>query len=357
MAMLKDPILGSAVLIVDALDECDASRTQLLDFIIRASAIFPAKWIVSSRNWPDIEERLSTAGKKVTLCLELNEDSIADAVHAYIQYKVDELTRLKTYDEETRQVVSQHFTNKSNNTFLWVALVFQELASPEVQSWEALDILKTLPSGLESLYQRMMERIGKSRHESLCRQILAVASVVYRPITLKEMTSTVQSLARFADNLAALGKLVAFCGSFLTVRHDTVYFLHQSAKDFLLEKASNEILQHGIVDQHYDMFRGSLKVLSSTLRRDIYNLQHPGFCIDDISPPDPDPLAPVSYACIHWVDHLRGSGRAEDQTAQSVYDFLKRKYLYWLESLSLLRSMSTAVLTVQHLEFFIVRPA
>ncbi|KAL6408692.1 hypothetical protein AUP68_07636 [Ilyonectria robusta] len=357
MAMLKDPILGSAVLIVDALDECDAGRTQLLDFIIRASAISPAKWIVSSRNWPDIEDRLGIAAEKVTLCLELNEDSIADAVHAYIRYKVDELARLKTYDEEIRHAISQHFTNKSNNTFLWVALVFQELVAPDVQSWEALDILEALPSGLESLYQRMMERISKSRHESLCRQILAVASVVYRPITLKEMTSTVQSLARFTDNLAALGKLVAFCGSFLTVRNDTIYFLHQSAKDFLLEKASDEILPHGIADQHYNMFRGSLEALSSTLRRDIYDLQHPGISIDDISPPHPDPLAPVSYACIHWVDHLRRSGRVEDQTAQSVYEFLKAKYLYWLESLSLLRSMSTAVLAIQNLELFMVCPA
>ncbi|KAH7183770.1 hypothetical protein BKA60DRAFT_589607, partial [Fusarium oxysporum] len=38
------------------------------------------------------------------------------------------------------------------------------------------------------------------------------------------------------------------------------------------------------------------------------------------------------------------------EDAEIVHDFLQKKYLYWLESLSLLRSMSEGVREVQKLE-------
>ncbi|KAH7115497.1 NACHT domain-containing protein [Dactylonectria estremocensis] len=61
-AMLNDPSLGGAILIVDALDECKTNRHQLLDLIVKPSRV---KWIVSSRNWPDIEEKLGNAKPKI----------------------------------------------------------------------------------------------------------------------------------------------------------------------------------------------------------------------------------------------------------------------------------------------------
>src|SRR5204862_6210542 len=66
--ILQDPSLNSTYLIVDALDECVADLPKLLDFIVQASSVSPRiKWIVSSRNWPDIAERLEKAGHKVRL--------------------------------------------------------------------------------------------------------------------------------------------------------------------------------------------------------------------------------------------------------------------------------------------------
>jgi hypothetical protein len=359
-AILHDPILDSAVLIVDALDECSAGRPQLLDFVVRVSASSRAKWIVSSRNWPDIVEKLGTAAQKATLCLELNEDSISNAVRAYIHYKVGELAQLKGYDNATRDAVYQHFSDKSNNTFLWVALVYQELVAPDVQSWEAIDILQTLPSGLESLYRRMLDHIRRSRHAELYRQILAVASVVYRPISLKELTSIVESLARFTDNLVVLEKLVGSCGSFLTLREGILYFVHQSAKDFLIGKASAEVLPRGIEHQHRTIFLRSIELLSQILCCDMYHLAAPGFSIDDVPQLDPGPLAPARYSCVHWIDHLQDADPAEKLTLDHLQDggpvhiFLQRKYLYWLEAMSLQRSMSQAVLAIQKLQALVV---
>ncbi|KAH7108964.1 NACHT domain-containing protein [Dactylonectria macrodidyma] len=57
--ILQDPKLKSTFLIIDALDECVANLPELLDLIVKKSSESPCvKWIVSSRNWPNIEEQL-----------------------------------------------------------------------------------------------------------------------------------------------------------------------------------------------------------------------------------------------------------------------------------------------------------
>ncbi|KAH7471855.1 Vegetative incompatibility protein [Fusarium oxysporum f. sp. matthiolae] len=348
--MLNDPSLDGVTLIVDALDECTTKRQWLLDFIIKSSS--RVKWIVSSRNWQDIEEKLDNTTQRVRLHLELSESSISKAVHSYIRHKVDQLAIEKHYGDELRGAVQHHLISNAHGTFLWVALVCQELSDPQVRKRHTLAKLKSFPPGLDSLYKRMMECICDSYDADLCKQILAIASVVYRPVTLKELTSLVEPLQDLDDDLH---EIIESCGSFLTLREEIVSFVHQSAKDFLLNQASDQILPSGIAHQHHVIFSRSLEVLSSTLQRDIYNLRAPGFPIDQVTPPNPDPLASTRYSCIHWVDHLLDSEPTAKMREKDlgdggvVHDFLQTKYLYWLEALSLLRRMSEGAMAMQKL--------
>lgn len=77
-AILNDTSLVRSFIVIDALDECVTDLRTLLDFINTKSTLFPhVKWIVSSRNWPEIEESLdSSANQQTRLCLELNDKSI-----------------------------------------------------------------------------------------------------------------------------------------------------------------------------------------------------------------------------------------------------------------------------------------
>ncbi|KAH7124530.1 hypothetical protein EDB81DRAFT_208226 [Dactylonectria macrodidyma] len=351
-AMLNHPSLDGAILIIDALDECKMNRHQLLSFITKPSRV---KWIVSSRNWLDIEEKLDKAKQKVRLHLELNKDSISKAVDTYIGYKVDQLARDKKYDKETRHAVGTHLTSNADGTFLWVALVCQELADPKVRKRHTLSRLQSYPPGLDSLYSRMIEHICDSEDARLCKEVLAIASLVYRPITLDELKTLAESLEDIG--LDDLEEIIGSCGSFLTLRQGVVYFVHQSAKDYLLSKASGHILPSGAACQHHALFLRSLRALSETLRRNIYSLATPGFSIDQVSPPDPDPLSPIRYSCVYWVDHLNNSNPTERMSDNKdlrdggvVHRFIQKKYLHWLESLSLLRNMPEGVKVVHKLE-------
>jgi hypothetical protein len=337
--ILKDPLLQSTYVIIDALDECTKDRDLLLDLVVRKSSLCPrVKWIVSSRNWPDIEEALEPATQKATLWLELNEKSVAEAVTTFIRHKVQELSKQKKYKAEVRDAVSQHLFSNAHGTFLWVALVCEELAKAARWNGNARSLLTAFPPGLESLYARMIQRIQgyNSADADLCKRILGVILLVYRPITLDELPTLVDTPEDITTDQQSSTEIVEACGSFLTIREGGIFFVHQSAKDFLLQSATKEVFARGIAAEHYTIFFRSLRSFG-ILRRDIYGLRWPGFPIDKVNQPDPDPLAAVRYSCLYWVDHLH-DGNIVDHPRGSdlVEEFLKHRYLFWLEAMSLM---------------------
>ncbi|KAL5318069.1 hypothetical protein ACEPPN_015173 [Leptodophora sp. 'Broadleaf-Isolate-01'] len=352
--ILQDPKLNSTCLIVDALDECEVDLPKLLDLIVQTSSISPrTKWIVSSRNWPSIEKDLDRATQKASMSLELNEKSVSAAVTTYIKSKVNWLAERQEYDMDTRDAVQCYLSSNANGTFLWVALVCQELVV--ISGWEVEEMLSAFPPGLDALYMRMMKQISTSRTAKRCKSILAVVSIIHRPITLDELPSFVDMPPRSSSNYKALAEIIGHCGSFLTLRDRTIYFVHQSAKDFLINKALNIVYPSGMADIHYAIFSRSLQVLSTVLRRDVYSLTAPGISIEQVKQPDPGPLAAVRYSCLYWVDHLLECQSRENtikdlKDSGPVYSFLRQYFLYWLEALSLLKSVSEGIVMIRKLE-------
>jgi hypothetical protein len=188
-AMLNDTSLEQSFVIIDALDECAADLRNLLDFINTKSSLFPqVKWVVSSRNWPVIEESLNTSKNQQTrLCLELNDKSITTAVDIYIKYQVERLKLGKQISEEIQRTLFHELSTKSNNTFLWVSLVCQNLV--KTTSRDILEQLVEFPPGLDSVYRRMIQQINDidAIDAKCCFQTLAIILHVYRPVSLVEL--------------------------------------------------------------------------------------------------------------------------------------------------------------------------
>jgi hypothetical protein len=353
--VLQDASLSTTYLIIDALDECVTDLPKLLAFIAKQSSTSSrVKWIVSSRNWPDIEEELERAENKTRLSLELNAKSVTAAVKIFIQQKTLQLAQEKRYNSEVEDKVLQHLASNADDTFLWVALVCQDLRT--TPKWNVLKKLAQFPPGLDSLYKRMLQQIRESDSAEICLGVLAVTAVLYRPVTVAELVVLTKQLAHFTDDLESMREIIGLCGSFLTLRDNTVYFVHQSAKDFLVTKASNNVFPDGVECIHRDIFQASLTVLQKTLRRDIYNLQAPGYPVEDVKPPILDPLATSRYPCIYWIDHFCDSkskalarSATTQEDARTIDTFLRQKYLYWLEALSLCGSIAKGVVSMTKL--------
>lgn len=205
--MLEDPNLKVTYLVTD--------QPQLLKLIVQISSVSArVKWVVSSRNWVQIEEQLAIVAQRSRLSLEINAESVTTAVSVYIRHKILHFSRLKQYDSTMQTVVHDYLSSNANGTFLWVALVCQVLADPSVRRWQTLTKLWAFPLGLDSLYARMMEQIIQSDYADLCRQILAVSSIVRRPISLQELTTLVEMSDDISDDPQSLEELIGLCGSF-----------------------------------------------------------------------------------------------------------------------------------------------
>ena len=104
--ILRNPNLSRTYLLINALNKCIVDRQRLLDFIVKQLSLsLSVKWIVSSRNQPEIEQKLATVGHRVALSLKLNVESIATAINLFIQQKVIQLSQSNKYDIRTTEVV------------------------------------------------------------------------------------------------------------------------------------------------------------------------------------------------------------------------------------------------------------
>ncbi|KAJ5742293.1 hypothetical protein N7533_011702 [Penicillium manginii] len=319
---LKDKTLQMTYLVIDALDQCTYKLHSLLDLIVQESSVHrQINWIVSSRNWPEITERLDIATQVAPIPLELNDVSVSEAVNIFNQHKVDALAKdLPSFVAK----LSRYFSMGS-------FVVCQNLDG--TPSRHAINMLEAFPPGLNALYSRMIDQVRRSLDAELCKQILAIMSTVFRPITVSELSSLIEVPDDDCYEQEFLSEIIAVCGSFLTLREDTITF-----------EAVN-VFPKGIGDEHYMIFSRSLEVMFKALQHYIFKIKLPGLPAKDICKPSPNPLAAAEYACFYWVDHLQGSKRYRAPEL-SIYDkgrvdtFLQQKFLHWLEALSILGSVA-----------------
>ncbi|KAK4888989.1 hypothetical protein LTR27_012165 [Elasticomyces elasticus] len=116
-------------------------------------------------------------------------------------------------------------------------------------------VVKWIVSGRIWLdFEAQLERAGHKIIESdgagICRRLLASTAVLYRPVTIPERLALMEPLENFVNDLRSVQDIINLCGSFLTLREDTVYFVHQSAKDFILTNAFDDVFPDGIQAVH-----------------------------------------------------------------------------------------------------------
>ncbi|KAL2133700.1 hypothetical protein VTI74DRAFT_1876 [Chaetomium olivicolor] len=349
-SMLKDPELSPVYFIVDALDECEQGLTDLIQLISDSLALTKkVKWLVSSR--PIVNLEISgTAGSLV----KLDSQELEKPVNAYINHKLFAFFGKPGYTKQVLDDMSVEILKRAENTYLWVWFVFKELGKTNpygkllLNGKDALATIRGFPPGLSSLYGRIMDMLdgGRVGYPQYCKNALAAVTLALRPLSLSE-------LAVLADLPPDMSRtIVEDCGSFLTVKEETVYLIHQSAKDYLEENFTSRLQLAGVAQGHTDISRRSIDAMSSMLKQNMYNLDF-GFKPENISPPDPDPLASIRYSCVFWADHLLNSESSERRRELTddgaVFKFLKERFLRWLESLSLLGKLSDGVLSMRRL--------
>ena len=348
--ILEDERVPRVYLVIDALDECNGLQDNLLLLLTRNARDLPkkVKWIVTSRNEPQIKKRLENDPLIHHTSLELNSDHVTEAVREFIQVKVEDLN----YDSPLREEVESYLTANADGTFLWVALVCQRLES--IDPWETLSELYNFPPKLEPLYDRMLDQIEHLRGVSreYCIKVLRMITLAYRPLYLGELVFVAELPEEQFSNSSKVAALISRCGSFLTIRDERGYFVHQSAKDFLSGPKGHRVFPTSQKDEHCLFALRLLGLMSRKLKRNICDLDHPG--VEDVEPAIITQYisGALEYSCRYWVDHSE-HGQVSLNDDGPVYHFLREYCPYWLEAMSLIGKIPEAIAVMIKLESFL----
>jgi len=363
--MVQHPRSETVFLAVDALDECEDGLPDLLG-LIRETSLQEnrLKWIVTSRNHVGVDESLA-------LSLEVNSEAVLRAIEVYIHHKVSQVPSLRSNPAQ-RAIVQGKLLAKADGTFLWVDLILRSIHG--ALGDDLVRLIDEIPSGLPPLYDRMMRNIGMSTsaYRDSCLIILSIATLAYRPLHLLELR-ILAGLEQYKP--VDLERIVDMCGSFLTILDSRIYPIHQSAKDYLVSEAAlGKIFPSGRHAIHRSIVERSVAAMAKVLRRDIYDLKHPGTLIYEVTnPPKQDPLLGLGYSCVYWIDHVcevemsdllrnrrsRLVGALKQHFASSkkksilvrdiIDTFFHHHFLHWLEALSLLGVVTNGIFSLAKL--------
>jgi len=141
----------------------------------------------------------------------------------------------------------------------------------------------------------MLEQISNradKEHVDLCRKILRAVTVARRPPRLSELEVLAEVSDEMYRDISSIRDLVSHCSSFLTIRDDVVYFVHQLVKDYLSSGEGSCIFPKGQREEHSAVSRRCQELMGRVLERDVCGLDMPGILVEEVGRDRVGPFLP-----------------------------------------------------------------
>ncbi|KAJ4404430.1 hypothetical protein N0V85_004879 [Neurospora sp. IMI 360204] len=248
-----DENAGTIIIVLDALDECEPNEFTLLVHNLIKAGGSDVKFLFTSRPCGDVLSpfkygdmlerfpRVLIPGEK-----EDQSDQISTEINRVIQVRVDQFVLKYQLQGQLKNTLWAELNKTKHRTYLWVYLVFDHLET--LVSSEALKrtaqgfktAIEKLPRTVEDAYERILNRPQGALRTTL-RRVLCVILAAQRPLSLSEMQIVVNMEPDMKStnelDLEEEGdfsnRLRTICGLFVSVHQRNVYFLHQTAREFL----------------------------------------------------------------------------------------------------------------------------
>ncbi|KAF8804277.1 hypothetical protein BYT27DRAFT_7340295, partial [Phlegmacium glaucopus] len=343
------------VIVLDALDECsDQSLVdQLLSTILKHSASLPVKFFITSRPEISIKESFGKSWAHSNFILHEVENEVVKAdIELYIKAcLVDGQIWLNRHNWPPQAQV-ERLVNMSGTLFIYAATVCKYIAQmgsshmPQRLS-DVINFTSEITFGvtqpLDVLYKRILDTAYNSRNpreRSDIGIVLKAVVYVYNPLSMSAISGLVQLPIEQVENaLSSLHSLIHIPSSQHHIKHISI--LHASFHDFISNQihsskyyldshASHRSLAHqclSLMDQEW-----SKKAVVSYLAE----RRH-----EEIS-------EALAYACDSWAFHFTYADN--DNGSDKLKQFFQRHLLRWMDCLSILGKLGTAMHALYKLE-------
>ncbi|KAI0862797.1 hypothetical protein F4860DRAFT_97630 [Xylaria cubensis] len=321
---VQDPQAGPIIIVLDALDECDELEFEDMmrnidnQFCGHRSSSGKLKYLLTSRPYEQIVskfQRFLDAFPYVRIPGEEESEIIGQEVNQVIKHQVESLAKDKGLSDQVKDHLAEKLLKIPHRTYLWAYLVFNYLKKENFKKTrKGIDyIIETLPKNVEQAYEKILSKC-KKEEESTVRKALSIILAARRPLTVVEMnvalnvdntSKSIHDLDLEEEQDFRL-RLRSWCGLFVSIHHGKVYFLHQTAREFLLGTLSPETVSLGGQWQHSITSRDAHRVLAEICVIYLDFLNYDGFLIGGGLETNErlGSYTLLDYSVQNWSDHF-----------------------------------------------------
>ncbi|KAF4632130.1 hypothetical protein G7Y89_g5992 [Cudoniella acicularis] len=262
-----DESLPAVVCVLDAFDESsdDWETKEFVNKLVCFYTKFDAhhddhprklpklKFIVTCRPYHKDEMLFGKFGKlkeRTRLCAsdDGNPMCLQDGIKLVIETKVSTLREKLNLKEEVADILCSHLLQMENRTYLCISLILQLVAEPAVSINVTTrkgmrNFLSSIQSNLSHIYEAILQKIPIPEEG---KKLLKIIIAAVRPLSVPEMriASSIDEKSHSFHGLDVESiegfvlKIRNQCGLFITIADGKIYLIHQTAKEFLVQKSA-----------------------------------------------------------------------------------------------------------------------
>ena len=373
MRPLKESAI-STVIVIDALDECkdEEPASAILSVLGRfVHELSKVKFFLTGRPEPRIQDgfRLPLL-KKVTDIFVLHEvksDQVDSDIRLFFEHNFMDLTRRRPgLGDWPAKTQLDLLCKRAAGFFVYAVATVKFIDNRNIDPGKRLDLLLQLQKNttyegrtkfkgnttLDSLYMSILQEafgdIGPEDDPKVC-SVLGAVILVANPLS----PSSIATILDF--DIQDVTLLLSSVHSLLIYHEDInhpVRPFHKSFPDFITNssRCTNQRF-HIPLHHHLELLFSCLKLMNQTLEK---NMCHLPEAVKNSEVDDLQEMAEgyinhsLQYACKSWHKHLVNQPITKRQEITSaIHYFLEKKFLCWLEALSIFGAVRNAVEALQ----------
>ncbi|KAI5460052.1 hypothetical protein BGZ63DRAFT_321213, partial [Mariannaea sp. PMI_226] len=337
----QDSQAERTIIVLDALDEC--AESEFADLMRNVESQFRGdrknhgklKYLLLCRPYEQIVSKfrsLLDTFPYIRIPGEEESDTISKEVSHVITHRVNILSKKRDLSPQISTYIEKELQQIKHRTYLWVYLVFDYLEKMHFKKTlnGVRSIMATVPGSVNEAYSQIL---CKSKDDLTVRKALSIILAASRPLTLAEMNvamnldgeSQAAHYLDLEDDEDFKIRLRSCCGLFISIHSGKIYFLHQTAREFLIDTASSTRVPTQLPWHHSITLRDAHALIARLCVQylDLFNYL----------PKNDDNAVFLDYSAESWAAHFREANIMESDAitpvALRISDPSSKSYSVW----------------------------